>query len=100
MNFTVDHRTGEYSSLYPYPTGNPADPVLTLHGAQQSQELAAHVASDEFSPKPFRVYSSPFYRCLQTIRPTVEALKERQRAGKADVEREADFDVRVESGLG
>lgn len=100
LNWSIDYKTGEYSSLYPTPTGNPADPTLTSHGVRQSHELAAHVASPQFTPKPFRVYSSPFYRCLQTIRPSVETLKERQRLGVADIDNEAVFDVRIENGLG
>lgn len=58
---------------------------------RQSHELAAHLASPSFHPKPFRVYSSPFYRCLQTIQPSVEAL---QSGGGGDLE------VRLENGIG
>ena len=108
LNWTIDLRTGTYKSQFPTPTGNPADPALTSHGVRQSYELAAHIASPEFHPKPFRVYSSPFYRCLQTIQPSVEELKRKQKAsndtsestGRGEIDPAADFDVRLENGLG
>ncbi|KAK2792624.1 hypothetical protein FQN52_003129 [Onygenales sp. PD_12] len=97
LNWTIDLNTGTYHSVYPTPTGIPVDPPLTGPGVRQSHELAAHINSDEFSPKPCRIYCSPFYRCLQTIQPTVEALRARQ-----EVERkgDVDLDVRLENGLG
>lgn len=68
---------------------------------RQSHELAAHLVSDGFEPKPWRVYCSPFYRCLQTIQPGVEALKERKEGKGTERERDGvDLDVRVENGLG
>ncbi|PYH45717.1 phosphoglycerate mutase family protein [Aspergillus saccharolyticus JOP 1030-1] len=117
LNWTIDYRTGTYHAQFPTPTGNPADPTLTSHGVRQSHELAAHLASDSFRPKPFRIYCSPFYRCLQTIQPSVEALKELQQrtypedrssattataaaASESDIEPLADLDVRIENGLG
>lgn len=102
LNWTIDYKTGTYISQFPTPTGSPADPTLTSHGVRQSHELAAHLASPSFHPKPFRIYSSPFYRCLQTIQPAVEALKERQRTqdGSTGIETHADFDVRIENGVG
>ncbi|KAL1980541.1 hypothetical protein VTN96DRAFT_3986 [Rasamsonia emersonii] len=102
MNWTIDHTTGSYHSNFPTPTGNPADPTLTAHGVRQSQELAAHVASAGFAPKPWRVYCSPFYRCLQTIQPSVEALKKISSSSSPSEEDgvEVDLDVRIENGLG
>lgn len=103
LNWTIDYKTGTYKAQFPTPTGNPADPTLTSHGVRQSHELAAHIASPGFQPKPFRVYCSPFYRCLQTIQPTVEALKAKQQQssdGDGDIDPCADFDVRVENGIG
>lgn len=74
---------------------------------RQSHELAVHIGSPEFQPKPFRIYSSPFYRCLQTIQPTVEQLKQEQQQSTSKIEAvqghidpAADFDVRIENGLG
>lgn len=42
------------------------------YGVQQSHELAAALA--QISPPIARIYSSPYYRCLETIRPTAEKL--------------------------
>jgi transcription factor C subunit 7 len=72
---------------------------------RQSFELAAHFVSPAVHPKPFRVYSSPFYRCLQTIQPAVEALKEaqqRQLTTGTDhgIDAAAELDVRIENGVG
>lgn len=108
LNWTIDLRTGTYKSQFPTPTGNPADPALTSHGVRQSHELAAHIAGPDFHPKPFRVYSSPFYRCLQTIQPSVEELKRKHKqagstgssASESQIDRDAVFDVRIENGLG
>ncbi|KAJ5970329.1 uncharacterized protein N7479_000247 [Penicillium vulpinum] len=108
LNWTIDFRTGIYNAQFPTPTGNPADPALTSHGVQQSHELAEHIAGPGFHPKPFRVYSSPFYRCLQTIQPSVEELKrlfaeseKSQTDGEiGSIDRHAEFDVRIENGLG
>ncbi|EKV09164.1 hypothetical protein PDIG_55920 [Penicillium digitatum PHI26] len=108
LNWTIDFRTGTYKSQFPTPTGNPADPALTSHGVHQSHELAEHIVSPQFYPKPFRVYSSPFYRCLQTIQPSVEELKrisvesgKSQHDGRiGSIDRHANFDVRIENGLG
>jgi transcription factor C subunit 7 len=51
------------------PTGIAADPELTSHGVDQSKQLAARLL--EVDPPIERVYSSPYYRCLQTIEPFV-----------------------------
>jgi transcription factor C subunit 7 len=83
---------------------------LTSHGVRQSEELAAHIIAPEFHPKPFRVYSSPFYRCLQTIQPSVEQLKQKHKEiqshdgepaipSRGQIEESADLDVRLENGL-
>ncbi|CAL5866888.1 uncharacterized protein PFLUO_LOCUS1099 [Penicillium psychrofluorescens] len=109
LNWTIDLRTGEYKAQFATPTGNPADPALTSYGVKQSHELAAHMAAPDFYPKPFRVYSSPFYRCLETIQPSVEALMriaaeqghDRSKGnGKEGIEEGAVLDVRLENGLG
>lgn len=109
LNWTIDYKTGTYHAQFPTPTGNPADPTLTSHGVRQSHELAAHFTSDNISPKPFRIYSSPFYRCLQTIQPTVEALKQQQQTSTSSpdhineppaIDTHADLTVRTEPGLG
>ncbi|PKY09160.1 phosphoglycerate mutase family protein [Aspergillus campestris IBT 28561] len=100
LNWTINYQTGEYKSQFPTPTGNPADPTLTSHGVRQSRELADHLVSERVVPKPFRVYSSPFYRCLQTIQPGVEALKGRMGRDGSGIDEGAVLDVRVENGVG
>ncbi|KAJ5816086.1 hypothetical protein N7447_008319 [Penicillium robsamsonii] len=106
LSWTIDFRTGTYKAQFPTPTGNPADPALTSHGVDQSYELAEHIAGPQFHPKPFRVYSSPFYRCLQTIQPSVEELKRisaesgSQSGLIGSIDRHAELDVRIENGLG
>lgn len=47
------------------PTGIAADPPLTSHGTRQADEMASHLATLPIDA----VYSSPYYRCLQTINP-------------------------------
>jgi transcription factor C subunit 7 len=64
--------SGEYSTSIPSPTGIASDPALASYGVIQSRELAAHLKT--LNPPIQRFYSSPFYRCLQTINPAVEAL--------------------------
>jgi transcription factor C subunit 7 len=57
----------------PTPTSIPTDPALTSYGEQQAQQLGAHLPTLE--PPLSQVYSSPYYRCLQTLQPGVEELK-------------------------
>jgi len=54
------------------PTGIPSDPPLAAHGTEQARELMAHLI--KLDPKIDKIYSSPFYRCLETVNPTAEAL--------------------------
>lgn len=61
--------SGNYSSYLRSPTGIATDPALTSHGVEQAHELAAHLMS--LQPPVERVYSSPYYRCLQTVEPFV-----------------------------
>lgn len=51
----------------PSPTGIATDPALTSYGVKQAEELS--VLADTLSPKVSRIYTSPFYRCIQTIAP-------------------------------
>ncbi|TVY57680.1 Uncharacterized protein LCER1_G004176 [Lachnellula cervina] len=71
-NWVVDPKTGTYSASIPSPTGIPSDPALAGYGVAQAHELAAHLKT--LSPPIERIYSSPFYRCIQTISPTLDAL--------------------------
>lgn len=52
------------------PTNLPADPALTAHGVEQARELAAHLLT--VRPPISQVFSSPYYRCLQTVEPFVQ----------------------------
>ena len=54
------------------PTGIPTDPPLTSHGVDQSKELAEYL--NRVGPPVDRIYSSPFYRCLQTVKPFSDRL--------------------------
>ncbi|OLN93985.1 Transcription factor tau 55 kDa subunit [Colletotrichum chlorophyti] len=74
-NWLVDPSTGNYTASIPSPTGIPSDPALTAHGVDQAKELGAHLLTVE--PPIDAIYSSPYYRCLQTITPFV-TLKEEQ----------------------
>jgi transcription factor C subunit 7 len=71
------------------PTGIPTDPPLTSKGVEQSKELAKYLCSIE--PPIERIYSSPFYRCLQTLKPTTDKLF---REGKAKRR------IRIDRGVG
>lgn len=77
--WTLDPTTGRYSSNHPYPTRLPADPPLASHGVRQAQETAAYLSTllrDEVRQDRLRVYSSLFYRCLETLKPTMEKFRE------------------------
>lgn len=45
---------------------------MTAYGVQQARELAA--LASEIVPPVIRIYSSPYYRCLQTIEPFASRL--------------------------
>ncbi|KAL2258415.1 hypothetical protein VTK26DRAFT_8287 [Humicola hyalothermophila] len=68
-NWLVDPQNGNYSNYIKSPTGLAADPALTAHGVDQANELAARLL--RVDPPIDRVYSSLYYRCLQTIEPFV-----------------------------
>ena len=86
--WTVDAATGEYSASFPSPTGIPSDPALTGYGEDQSKQLADRILS--LHPSVDVIYSSPYYRCLQTIRPVMQRLPTASKTKKT---------VRVEYGL-
>lgn len=71
------------------PTGIPTDPPLTSKGVDQSKELAAYLCT--IQPPIDRVYSSPFYRCLQTLKPTTDDL-----FGQGNLKGK----IRVDQGIG
>ncbi|KAI9701041.1 MAG: hypothetical protein M1836_001710 [Candelina mexicana] len=71
-NWVVDPQTGNYSASIRSPTNIPSDPALAAYGEEQARELADHLL--KLDPPVERVYSSPFYRCLQTLAPAVGRL--------------------------
>ncbi|KAK8088057.1 hypothetical protein PG997_003018 [Apiospora hydei] len=80
--FNVDPATGTYSLAIRSPTGLPTDPPLTAYGVDQANDLARHLL--QVDPPIDQVYSSPYYRCLQTISPFVARLKEGATAPASD----------------
>jgi transcription factor C subunit 7 len=82
----VDPATGQYSALLvKSPTGIPTDPPLTSKGVQQSKELADYLSSIE--PPIDVIYSSPFYRCLQTLKPFTDRYFADGKARKIRIDR-------------
>ncbi|KAI5195374.1 hypothetical protein AUEXF2481DRAFT_71385 [Aureobasidium subglaciale EXF-2481] len=90
-NWVVDPVTGTYTSNLPTPTGIASDPALAAHGVDQSKELAEHIS--KLDPPVDVIYSSPFYRCLQTLAPTVSKLN-------SDRSEDKKLQVHVENGVG
>ncbi|WVO16809.1 hypothetical protein L204_104495 [Cryptococcus depauperatus] len=59
------------------PTGMNRDPPLAVHGLEQAKHLADFLASHDSTqpyPRPEIIFSSPFYRCIQTALSSAEAL--------------------------
>ncbi|KZV77740.1 phosphoglycerate mutase-like protein [Peniophora sp. CONT] len=56
------------------PTGLPRDPPLAAFGETQAKEVADYFLSLPEDERPTAIFSSPYYRCIQTIAPTAEAL--------------------------
>lgn len=54
------------------PTGIENDVPLAAHGLEKAEELCKYL--ETLAIKPQVAFTSPFYRCLQTIEPTVKAL--------------------------
>ncbi|SCU81652.1 LAFA_0C06370g1_1 [Lachancea sp. 'fantastica'] len=57
----------------PPPTGVDSDVPLAEHGVKQAKELAHYIMSIENQPE--LLFSSPFYRCLQTCEPIADLLE-------------------------
>ncbi|TCD71489.1 hypothetical protein EIP91_008869 [Steccherinum ochraceum] len=55
-------------------TGLPRDPPLAAFGETQAKELAAYFVSLPENERPTAIFSSPYYRCLQTSKPVSNAL--------------------------
>jgi transcription factor C subunit 7 len=98
--WSLNPATGEYSSREPFPTGLPADPPLAPGGVSQSEETAKHLSSylkEHADQGRLRIYSSLFYRCLETLRPSVVAL--RDTVGDSSIGLN-NLQVRGETGIG
>lgn len=92
LGWILDHRSGTYTpaSHVRFPTGIATDPPLASHGVKQAQETAAHIVpllTPAAEEGKLRIYSSLYYRCLETLRPTIESLKEAGWPGKVRGER-------------
>lgn len=60
--------------------------LVTSKGVEQSKELAKYLCN--IDPPIDRIYSSPFYRCLQTLKPTTDRLfREGKAKGKIRIDR-------------
>ncbi|KAF5677892.1 transcription initiation factor [Fusarium heterosporum] len=95
--WSVDPLTGVYSASIRSPTGIPADPALTSHGVSQAKEMGKHLMT--LDPPIDAVYSSPYYRCLQTITPFVE-LKQQQLNNELNIQGSATATICPEHGIG
>ncbi|KAL8839008.1 MAG: hypothetical protein Q9170_001939, partial [Blastenia crenularia] len=85
VSYTLNLTTGQYHTHHPSATLIPNDVPLTAYGVEQSHSLATALAA--LDPRIEYIYSSPFYRCLQTIAPAMEKLG-------------PDVRVRVDGGIG
>ncbi|KAF2222548.1 histidine phosphatase superfamily [Elsinoe ampelina] len=92
-NWVVNPQTGAYSHTFPTPTGIPSDPSLASHGVEQSHDLARHLIS--LQPPISAIYSSPFYRCLQTLSPTVTSLNAIRASSSLPP-----LPIRIDTGIG
>lgn len=94
--------TGEYTSTVRTPTGIPSDPALASYGVKQAEQLGDFLLT--LDPPVDLVYSSPFYRCIQTLQPFVEkvsAAAKNEGAGRRNGESGGkDVKVRLEPGVG
>jgi len=102
LAWTLDPSTGIYTSRHPHPTALPADPPLASHGVRQAVETATYLHDllvDDVRADRVRVYSSLFYRCLETLKPTVEALLHATTSDDVDGKGRV-LKVRGERGLG
>ncbi|KAF8610131.1 phosphoglycerate mutase-like protein [Ceratobasidium sp. AG-I] len=68
--FRLSWQTNDWTS----PTGLAKDPPLAAYGVEQAVSLAKHIASLPENRRPTLLFSSPYYRCLQTSAPAAEIL--------------------------
>ncbi|KAG5922791.1 hypothetical protein E4U42_005269 [Claviceps africana] len=75
----------------PSPTGIQGDPALTSYGVDQSWEMGAHLMT--LDPRVDKVYSSPFYRCLQTMAPFMQLQQQRAQVAVKNAQTPASGDA-------
>jgi transcription factor C subunit 7 len=80
----VNEKTGIYTANILSPTGIASDPALTSYGVEQAKQLATHLV--KIKPPIQRFYSSPYYRCIQTLNPTLELLASQSKGSSQDLE--------------
>lgn len=68
--FRLNWVTTQWKSV----TGLPRDPPLAAFGLTQAEELAEYFKGLPVEERPTAIFSSPYYRCLQTSNPTSVAL--------------------------
>ncbi|KAF2228704.1 phosphoglycerate mutase-like protein [Viridothelium virens] len=73
-NWVVDPKSGKYTNNIRSPTGIDGDPALTSYGVEQSKQLAQRLTKMDDPIET--IYSSPFYRCVQTLKPFIQGLYE------------------------
>lgn len=94
--WSVNPSTGNYTAYIRSPTGLPTDPALTSHGVEQANDLATYLL--DVDPPIEQVYSSPYYRCMQTIQPFVRNLRRSRTQSSGDVSERLPK-IRVDLGL-
>ncbi|KAI1805637.1 phosphoglycerate mutase-like protein [Daldinia bambusicola] len=95
--WAVDPSTGSYTASVRSPTGLPTDPALASHGIEQASELAEYLLNVD--PPIDQVYSSPYYRCMQTIHPFASKLRRSQTQSSGNVLGTPHSKIRVDLGL-
>ncbi|KAJ1310426.1 hypothetical protein OPQ81_007159 [Rhizoctonia solani] len=68
--FRLSWTTNSWTS----PTGIEKDPPLAVYGVAQAVDLAKFIKSLPENQRPTLLFSSPYYRCLQTSNPSSEIL--------------------------
>ncbi|KAF8912705.1 histidine phosphatase superfamily [Gymnopilus junonius] len=68
------YRLNWLNTVWTSPTGLARDPPLTAYGETQAEELCQYFLSFPEDERPTAIFSSPYYRCLQTSKPLAQAL--------------------------
>lgn len=92
----VDSQTGTYTANVPSPTGIPSDPALASYGVRQAEQLGVHLSA--LSPPVDMIFSSPFYRCIQTLQPFV--TRQLARGEAHNNTSDSKVQIHIEPGLG